>query len=247
MIHHREDELDHIESAVHRLSADLTVAIDQRIRREEDTAARLGEYRRLLLDTSREVGSRLDDVRLPLHILLDHKFGELNENQEEMLDAARAAAELADTTVRRVRELAEVDLGELATAPARVRSEDVVRAIVPGVAAEAARHGVRIAADFAPPLPVIYVDRARVQEALSLLVTGVVEDTPTDAEVHLTVEPEARGVRLRIDRPFESRGVNRQLALRLLAIQGGRVTATAHSTIITFAAATPPLARSLTT
>ena len=243
----REDELDHIESVVHRLSSDLTVATNQRIRREEDTAARLGEYRRLLRDTSLEVAKRLDEVRLPLHILLDHKFGELNENQEEMLEAARAAAEVADTTVRRVREIGEVDLGQLATTPARVRSEDIVRSILPGMVAEAARNEVRINADFASPLPVIYVDRARVQEALSLLVTGCIEDAPAGADVRIVVEPEDCGVRLRIDRPCGSRGVNLQLALRVLAAQGGRVTTTADSTTVTFAAATPSPARSLTT
>jgi signal transduction histidine kinase len=238
----RHDELDHIESVVHRLSSDLTTATNQRIRGEEDTAARLADYRRLLVETSADVAKRLDDVRLPLHILLENRFGELNENQEEMLEAARTSAEAADTTVRRVRELAELELGRLVTVPARVRSEDVVRSVLPGLIAEAARHGVHVIADFEPPLPAILVDRARVQEALSLLLKDLIDHAPTDTEMRIVVEQSDTDVRLRIDRPITSRGVNLQLALRVIESQRGHLVSLAQSTTVTFPAASASLA-----
>jgi hypothetical protein len=43
----------------------------------------------MLSVTVRSTLAQLDEVRLALHILPEAKFGELNENQEELLGTAR--------------------------------------------------------------------------------------------------------------------------------------------------------------
>jgi hypothetical protein len=50
---------------------------------------------------------RMREVLLPLHILLENRFGDLNENQEEMLEAARRSADAADAALRHARRVVE--------------------------------------------------------------------------------------------------------------------------------------------
>lgn len=52
--------------------------------------------------------SQLDQVRLPLQILLESPFGELNDDQEELLRDARAAADGIDAALRRVGRMADI-------------------------------------------------------------------------------------------------------------------------------------------
>lgn len=59
--------------------------------------------------TASELAAWLDEVRLPLHILLSDHFGELNENQEEMLGAAYGAATEAAAAVERLRAIVARD------------------------------------------------------------------------------------------------------------------------------------------
>lgn len=70
------------------------------------------EHAALIARTAAELAARLDDVRLPLHILLSDHFGELNENQEEMLGAAQAAATEAAAVIARLRALIAGDPGD---------------------------------------------------------------------------------------------------------------------------------------
>ena len=88
---------------------------------------------------------RLEEVRLPLHILLENRFGDLNENQEEMLGAARAAAEATDADVVALRTIAELDLGTRTLRRDRILPGDMIRALVPTLQADS-RKGRRYAA-----------------------------------------------------------------------------------------------------
>ena len=81
----RSDELDSIEAVVDRLSGAVTEAEAGSRRREAAASERVQEYAALLAEATSALSRQLDEVRLPLHILLENHFGQLNENQEEML------------------------------------------------------------------------------------------------------------------------------------------------------------------
>jgi hypothetical protein len=114
--------------------------------------------------------SQLDEVRLPLHILLDTRFGELNENQEELLRDARTAADSMDAALRRLGQVADADRDALVVQRELVQVNDVLRAVLPLARAAAERAGARVEAALEPGLPRVPADRARLAEALALLV-----------------------------------------------------------------------------
>jgi hypothetical protein len=112
--------------------------------------------------------SQLDQVRLPLQILLESPFGELNENQEELLRDARAAADGIDVALRRLGQVTDIDRGALPIQHELVQINDIVRSVLPMARAAAERRGARTESALEPGLPRVIADRTRLAEALAL-------------------------------------------------------------------------------
>ena len=169
------DDLDRIEREVSRLQEALQRA-DARAREDRSRYdRRMHEQATVLAATVRGAAAQLDEVRLPLHILLDARFGTLNENQEELLVAARAGAEGLDTAMRRLATVADADRDTLAMRLEPVSLNDVVRAVMPMARASADRRSVRISVELEPALPRAWADRAALAEAVALLSTRLIE------------------------------------------------------------------------
>ncbi len=188
--------------------------------------------------------AQLDDVRLPLHILLENKFGELNENQEELLRDARAAADAIDVALRRLGQVADADRGALPMQLELVQINDVVRSVLPLARAASERQGARVETSFEPALARVMADRARLAEALALLTTEAARETSAQTPLEITTTRDGMAAIIRIApvvRPdsetvAESSGVDPLrpdnggtvahtnasiLASRLIAAQGG--------------------------
>ncbi len=193
---HGVDELDRIELLVDRLSDALAQSRTALAAQGELIAARQREYETLVAAAVDGAMHQLEEVRLPLHILLENRFGELNENQEEMIGAARNAAESVDATLLRLREVVRLDLGAVTLREERVRLQDVVHAILPAFTNAAADREVSVQTDLAPTLPPFMADRGRLQEALSAILHEVLRETPTGATLSLDGEHDRHEVRL---------------------------------------------------
>ena len=126
----------------------------------------------MLAAVVRDTMSQLDEVRLPLHILLETRFGDLNENQEELLRDARTGADAMAAALQRLAQVTDADRGALTPKRELVQVNDVVRAILPLARNAAERRNVRVEAALEPGLPRVLADRARLAESLSLLGVG---------------------------------------------------------------------------
>jgi signal transduction histidine kinase len=164
----RTDEFERIERAVGKLGSALSAAEAERVRSDQVAAARLTEQATMLAGVVRDTIAQLDQVRLPLQILLSSPFGELNENQEELLRDARAAADAIDVALRRLGQVADIDRDALPVQRELVQINDVVRSVLPVARAAAERRGARTETVLEPGLPRVVADRARLAEALAL-------------------------------------------------------------------------------
>ncbi|MDB4874844.1 MAG: histidine kinase [Gemmatimonadetes bacterium] len=234
----RQDELDAIEDVVDRLSGAVGEAEAARQLETDRLAARNREYAELLSSASDEAVRRLDEVRLPLHILLENKFGDLNENQEEMLGAARQAAEAASAELERLREIAGLDRGTVVLRRDAVRPGEMIGLLMPALAAAGEPRQVKVTADIAPALPAVFGDRARLQEALSLLLHDAVRRTPDGAEVHIHVDGDTRAIHVAVHHgPGVAETPDVALAVRLIAAQGGTLARAEGETRLDFSRA----------
>lgn len=188
------DELRSIERSVGQLMAERA----EGSRRERDAESERRELASLLSDASSSANAAIDEIRLPLHILLENRFGDLNENQEEMLGSAQAAAENASALMQRLHLTADLYQGgvELRRDPLRV--DDVIRGLLPTLESAGETRGVKVSADIAPALPRVAGDRTYLNKALSILLRSAVDRTADGAEVRIAVEAVSGGVRVSI-------------------------------------------------
>jgi signal transduction histidine kinase len=192
------DEIDEIERAVDRLSTAVELAEASKADRERLFELRARDYARLLATVADASARRLDEVRLPLHILLENHFGELNDNQEEMLGAARAAAEAADADMVSLRQIAELDLGERPLRKDRIKPSEMIEALRPLLVAAAESQGITLEVEVAPLLPAVEGDRAQLQDALVTLMRGALTTAPAESRVQVRVDRDGRVIRFAV-------------------------------------------------
>jgi signal transduction histidine kinase len=218
------DEIDEIEHAVSRLSSAVESAEANQADRERAFEQRARDYARLLASVAESSGRRLEEVRLPLHILLDNHFGDLNENQEEMLGAARTAAEAADADMVSLGQIAELDLGTRQLRQDRVKPSELIEAIRPMLLAAAESVGATLELDAAPLLPAVVGDRARLQDALVTLLRGGIGRAAPESRMRVHVDREGSAIRFILtgggDAPMSVRWA---AAARVVQAHGGRV------------------------
>lgn len=221
------DEFDRIERVVDHLGSALSASEAERARMNAAAAARLRDEATMLAAVTHDSIAQLDEVRLPLHILLETRFGDLNENQEELLRDARNAADAMAAALHRLAQVADADRGAIMVQRELIQVNDVVRAVLPLARAAAERQGARVEASLEPGLPRVMADRARLAEALTLFATQAAGATGADTPLTVTTaRPPGAGVEITI-RP--NAGVNDAgggtiLAQRLISVQGGAAT-----------------------
>lgn len=225
------DEIDVIQQTLDRLSRAVGAAeLDGQRHLEE----RVRDHARLLAAVADDATRQLDEVRLPLHILLDNRFGELNENQEEMLGAARTAAEAIEAELSSLRRIADLELGEREMRLERLRVADVIEGVAPVLTATSEAHDASLSTEIAPLLPAILADRVLLQEALATLLKLPLQDVASGTELRLTVNAAGGDASQLSNRAplveIELRGgaearrtIHSALASRIVEAHGGRV------------------------
>lgn len=238
------DEIDIIENAVDRLSTEAKIARKEVAQTESRAIADRDELSAILASVAESATQAINEVRLPVHILLANKFGDLNENQEEMLGAAQNAVDQAAALLGRVQLIAELDRGTLEPRRDPIRIDDVIAAALPELRAEAERRQIEVKVDLAPALPRVITDRTRFQDAIAMLLRSAVRRTPDGGSVGVGAERDGSLVNLTIDHGSEGGpDVERTIARRLIAALGARVEETRSRTRVLVPAMLPATSR----
>ena len=233
------DELDAIEASVGRLSTAVAVAESDRAAREHTFEDRARDYATMLSVVADNATKQLEEVRLPLHILLDNHFGDLNENQEEMLTAARGAAEAADADLVALRRIAELDLGSMTLRRDRLLPGDVMRSLLPTLQAAAEKAGATLRTEIEPLVPAIVGDQARLHDALGTLLRGALFASEPGSEIDLTLSDSPAGARIILRGAGGApASVQAALAARIIAASGGTVEKKGPELVVTLARGT---------
>jgi hypothetical protein len=228
------DEIDSIRNVVGRLSTAVTTAEADGDRRAAAAAERVHEYAALLAETTAAVARHLDEVRLPLHILLENHFGEINENQEEMLGAARAAADAAAQELGRLHEIAELDRGALSLRRETIRLADVLRGLEALLQADAERRGATFTLEIPRGAARVAGDRLRLQEAFERLLRHVVSRAEPGEAIAVTLTSDDADARVEIRHAAPlGLGADPALARRILGAHGGNLIAEDGLTVVT--------------
>jgi hypothetical protein len=178
---------EEIEQAMTRLSGAVSIAEERGQQRAREVQDRTRETEAVVSTAVDRALRELDEVRLPLHILIENQFGDLNDNQEELVAAARDAAQLAAARLRRTQDIIALQPEQLRKEPVRIG--DVVASLVAALQSAGGARGVGVVADIEGPLPTLRGDRIRLQESLSLVGMAAVRQVASGA----TLRIQARG------------------------------------------------------
>lgn len=232
----QRDELEAIEGVVDHLSSAVAGAEAASTERERIAEERTRAYAQMVANVAAASAARLEEVRLPLHILLENRFGDLNENQEEMLGAARVAAEAVDADVVALGQLAELDLGNRLLRRDRLLLGDILRALVPTLQAAAEQAGVTLRVDIEPLVPAIQGDQPLLHGALATVLGDAIRASASGAELELTLARDGSSVRIALRGVGTAadtvRGV---LANRIISANGGTVVREGRAVELRFA------------
>jgi signal transduction histidine kinase len=172
------------------------------------------------------ISARLREVQLPLHILLSSPFGELNENQEELLAAASDATDAADLHLRRLAKLLDLERGAMAMMPEPISVQDLLRPALAIAVARAKQRRIDVQVHIPDSAPRVVVDPVHAQEALSAILTSLVNGVPERSAIVVdAAEDESGGARIVINHEDAAvaQSLEQRLATRLIEAQHGRV------------------------
>ena len=236
---HDVDELDHIEATVAGLSSAVVRAREEASRHEKEALERAREIEELLQAVTTRFAARTQDAQLPLHILLSSPFGELNENQEEMLGAAMSAVDAIDTEVRELQKLVQLHRGELSIVTQPINLAELLRPTLAIAAARAEVAHVQLRPFVSDTAPRAIVDAVHAQEAMTSPLIDAIAHTAEGGDVDVNAGESDRG-RIRISvtrRPMiagaaSSESLELRLARRLLEAQGCSITIDGAVTVV---------------
>lgn len=191
-----------------------------------------------LLDAVADTLSRsTGEVQLPLHILLENHFGDLNENQEELLEAASAAADRIDLASRHLQRILDLEHGRITFQREAVKLGDLLQPVLAIAAARGEEREVKVAADRPPLSPFVAADRYFLGEALTALFVAVIDRAESSTELLVKVSGEK--TRVRIDLNYSGGpldGLEPVMATRLVQAQQGEVEMVAGRVTVTLMA-----------
>lgn len=166
--------------------------------RVSEADERVAQWEQLIHDVVQLSLRQIEEARLALHILQSNPFGELNENQEELVAAARTAMDAADGELRTMARVvsASARVGVATASSIRLRSLlEVPLAMAMGGTQEV-RETVRLPE--IDELPAVVVDVPSVQEALAQLLRDCVSSHPSGEPLTLTGSHTSSTVTLKI-------------------------------------------------
>jgi signal transduction histidine kinase len=218
-----------VERPLEGLATELKRASSAVQSERHNTASRLtrleqrnAEHSQLLTDFAGVLGDAIGEVQLPLHILLENRFGDLSDNQEEMLQAAAAGADRIDHAVRQIRRVLDLENGRTVFKREAVKPAELIGPPVAMAASRAERKGVEVRSTVAPVLASVIGDRYLLEEALAGLLVAVADHCRPASTMTVDVS-EGRGF-VGIDVTFDGdapRGMDILLATRLIRSQSG--------------------------
>jgi PAS domain S-box-containing protein len=133
-----------------------------------------------------ELRSPINIINGYLDLALEGIGGELNEQQREFIQRARAGSENLYALIENLLLIARADAGQLRLNRELVDVQEVIANVIEEMALTASDQGIAVEVDIASGLPEIYADAVRLQQALRNLVSNALRFTPTGGQVTIT-------------------------------------------------------------
>lgn len=182
------------------------------------------QYGSALTDAIRSAERALMEARIPIHILLTTKFGDLNDNQEEMVGAAANALDRIAEELVGLKALISTDQRVAGTEQGPVRIGDILRGLQGELRDQAARTGATLALSIEPGLPHARGDDSQLRDAIRLALIDDIRFVAPGTVVEISVRATPSDILVSASSgPARSVTGTLLLAERILAAQNARL------------------------
>lgn len=152
----------------------------------------------LVATVAHEFRTPLTSLRMAIHLCIEGAVGPINEQQLDLLSAAREDCERLQRIVDDLLDLARIRAGLLELSPTPVDVTALLDQALADARSAAEQRGVKLAAHVAPGAEALVADRERLGLALQNLLSNAVRHTPTAGSVRLVAAPDETGLRFSV-------------------------------------------------
>jgi NtrC-family two-component system sensor histidine kinase KinB len=139
----------------------------------------------LVATVAHEFRTPLTSLRMAIHLCLEQRVGPLTDKQSDLLYAARDDCERLQRIVDELLDLARIQGGRMHLQRRRIAPRMLIDDAINAQHAVASERHVELAAEVAPALPELEVDRERIQLVFANLLTNAIRHSPQGSAVHL--------------------------------------------------------------
>jgi signal transduction histidine kinase len=139
----------------------------------------------LVATVSHEIKSPLTSVRMVLHILLEKTVGALTPKQDELLQAARNDTERLLRILNDLLDLARLEEGNAGLRTEPVAPTKLLIGAMKEMAGKITAKGLNVNFMIEPDLPVVPVDRQRINHVFTNLISNAIKHSPENGEIVL--------------------------------------------------------------
>jgi signal transduction histidine kinase len=143
----------------------------------------------LVATVSHELKSPLTSVRMALYILLEKTVGTLTPKQDELLAAARNDTDRLLRILNDLLDLARLEDGNTALRLEPVAPAELLAVVMKEMVDKVSAKNLNVNFRVEPDLPVIPVDRQRINHVFSNLVSNAIKHSPANGEITLGAVP----------------------------------------------------------
>jgi signal transduction histidine kinase len=126
---------------------------------------------------SHELRTPLTSVQMGVHLLLEGTLGELNEGQNEVLQACRQDCERLDKLMRDLLDLSRIEAGESQPQLALVRARDLIASVVEELRPQVETKGLELRVELSLDCQYLDVDRTQIERVITNLVSNAIRHT----------------------------------------------------------------------
>lgn len=151
----------------------------------------------LVATVSHEIKTPVTSASMALHLLLEKGLGDLNEDQEDMVETARSDLERLKRILNHLLQIARIEKTE-SLSKARISLEPLFQAVIEAHAMAAQEKSITILKTIDEALPPVYADQDALEVVLSNFLSNAVKYSPEDSRVEMYARPSDGGIRLGI-------------------------------------------------
>jgi len=126
---------------------------------------------------SHELRTPLTSVQMGVHLLLEGTLGELNEGQNEVLQACRQDCERLDKLMRDLLDLSRIEAGESQPQLALVRARDLIVSVAEELRPQVETNGLELRIELSLDGQYLDVDRIQIERVITNLVSNAIRHT----------------------------------------------------------------------